>query len=278
MNVIARALMLVALAAVVVAPLSAHSAEPEKVVVRNRKFSSDGKFEASVNVGFSVANYLTSHYNLVGSGAYNLTENWALQVEGGYALSGHTSVAQAASDTIVKDNPNRSAKEVDDFSDLWQMTWNVTGAVRWTPIYGKINVAAELPVHFQFYLLLGGGAGGMTRDSLVYCVGARPASGTVTCVTDPQEPTELKALHESAVKPVLLGGFGMKLFITQWAGLRLEVRDMAFPDSFREDINRALAEGDSAVLDGNSATQGVNAASPGFTHLVFAQVGAVFTF
>ncbi|HEY3447684.1 MAG TPA: outer membrane beta-barrel domain-containing protein, partial [Myxococcales bacterium] len=126
MKVIARALTLVALSACLV-PIGAQAAEPEKVVVRNRKYSSDGKFEASVNVGLSLATYLTDHTNLNASVAYNLTENWAIELGGGYALSRHTSVADAASQTIVKDNPTKSAKVVDDFSDLWQMTWSATG-------------------------------------------------------------------------------------------------------------------------------------------------------
>ena len=275
MKVIARALTLVALTACLV-PIGAQAAEPEKVVVRNRKYTADGKFEASVNVGFSLATYLTDHTNFNASVAYNLTENWALELGGGYAYTRHTSVADAASATIVKDNPTKSAKVVDDFTDLWQMTWSATGALRWTPIYGKINLAAELPVHFQFYLLLGGGAGGMKRDSLVYCIGSRPTSGAVSCGFG--EDDALKPLHQTEVKPIILGGFGMKFFVTQWLGLRLEVRDMAFPDSYRVEINRAAAEGDSGAADGGAPTQGKDADSPGFTHLVFAQVGFVFTF
>ena len=272
MKVIARALTLVALTACLV-PIGAQAAEPEKVVVRNRKFTADGKFEASLNVGLSLATYLTDHTNFNGSVAYNLTENWALELGGGYAYTRHTSVANAASDTIVKDDPNRSAKVVDDFTDLWQMTWSATGALRWTPLYGKINVAAELPVHFQFYLLLGGGVGGMKRDSLVYCIGSR--SGAVTCGNG--EDDVLQPLHQEEIKPIILGGFGMKFFVTQWLGLRLEIRDEAFPDSYRVQINRASAEADSGALDG-APTQGSEAPSPGFTHLVFAPVGFVFTF
>jgi len=275
MKAIARAVTLVAVFACLL-PVAAQAAEPEKVVVRNRKFTADGKFEASVNVGLSLATYLTDHTNLQASVAYNLTENWALELGGGYALSRHTSVARQASDTIVKDSPERASKVVDDFSDLWQMTWSATAALRWTPLYGKINVAAELPVHFQFYLLLGGGAGGMQRDSLVYCIGSRPSSGAVSCGYG--EEDALRPLHQEEVKPIILGGFGMKFFVTQWLGLRLEVRDEAFPDSFREDINRAEAERDTSAADGAAPTQGVEAASPGFTHLVFAQVGFVFTF
>lgn len=277
MKLIARALAFVLVAASV-APLGADAAEPEKVVVRNRKFTSDGKFEVSANVAFNLAAYLTDHTNLVLDVAYNITENWAVQVAGGYALSRHTNVAQTASDTVIKPKPSATA-EVDDFEDLWQMSWNATGALRWTPIYGKLNIAAELPVHFQMYLLLGGGAGGMFRDSLVYCIGARAETGTVTCSAKP-EGTELQALHASAVKPIILGGLGMKFFANDWAGLRIEVRDMAFPDSYRVNINRVNAQADTAAREKgeDGASVGEQASNAGLTHLVFFQIGAVFAF
>jgi outer membrane beta-barrel protein len=282
MKVIARAFTF-ALLACALAPLPVQAAEPEKVVVRNRKYASDGKFEVTANAGFAVATNLTNHTNFLLGFGYNLTENWELQVEGGYAISSHTDVADIASATIVKDDPKTASKFVDDFSNLWQMSWNVTAAVRWTPLYGKINIAGELPVHFQFYLLLGGGVGGMFRDSLVYCIGQRPTSGAVSCTTgDPGQSDDgsyhLQSLHEKAIKPVILGGFGMKLFFTDWLGIRVELRDMAFPDSYRKNINRALAGDDTGALNGGQASQGDDASSPGFTHLVFAQVGAVFTF
>jgi len=118
----------------------------------------------------------------------------------------------------------------------------------------------------------------MFRDSLVYCIGARSV-GTVTCSAKP-EGTELQALHASAVKPIILGGLGIKFFVNDWAGLRIEVRDMAFPDSYRVKIDRASAEADTGAREGgeSAATQGEQASNPGFTNLVFVQVGAVFAF
>ena len=46
--------------------------------------------------------------------------------------------------------------------------------VRWMPIYGKIGLLAELPVHFQFYLWGGGGAGTFRRESIIYCERGEP--------------------------------------------------------------------------------------------------------
>jgi outer membrane beta-barrel protein len=132
------------------------------------------------------------------------------------------------------------------------MTWNATAALRWAPIYGKLSVVGELPVHFKAFVLAGAGAGGMKRDSVV--------SFTDSAFTP---------LHESATKPLFVGGVGMHFFLTQWAGLRIEVRDVAFPDSYRERIILQPSEG--------AASEGKPAGSPGLTNLVFVQVGAVFS-
>ncbi|MGI5860690.1 MAG: outer membrane beta-barrel domain-containing protein [Myxococcales bacterium] len=276
-----RALMLLAVGTML-APASALCAEPEKVVVRNRLYVNEGRFEASASAGLSVVNYLTRHTNLTASLAYNVTEQWAVELVGGYALSSQTNVAEAASNEVVQSNPASQQKTVDDFEDLWQMTWNVGLAARWAPIYGKMNVAAELPVHFNAYLLAGAGLGGMERDSLVYCIGDVDDSHRklATCRPDGSGDYSLTPLHSSQVKPIFMGGLGFRFIVNEWAGLRIEVRDMAFPDSYRVDIARAAAEKDFAAKDGGdqAATQGQPASNPGLTHLVLFNIGATFSF
>ncbi|MFN7134357.1 MAG: outer membrane beta-barrel domain-containing protein [Myxococcales bacterium] len=271
-----------ALAAVLFAPVAADAAEAEKVVVRNRKFTVDGKFEASANVGFTMVNYLTDHTNLSANLAYNLTETLALQLGGGYAISRYTNVAEAASTEVVRTDPNFGQKVVEDFADAWRMTWNTDLTARWAPIYGKINVAAELPIHFQAYLIAGGGIGGMTRDSLVYCIGSPATRKSAVCnVRDSSQHearNSLEPLRSNGIKPLFIGGGGLRLFATNWAGLKLEVRDVAFPDSYRTKITRASAEQDAGAKGGGAPTQGEEAPNPGITHLVFFNIGASFVF
>lgn len=278
-------LVFLALAVAMFAPVKADAAEAEKVekvVVRNRKFTTDGRFEASANVGFTMVNFLTNHTNLTGTVAYNITETLALQLGGGYAISGYTSVAEAASTEVVRSDPGSNMTIVDDFTDAWRMTWNTDLTVRWAPIYGKINVAAELPIHFQAYLLAGAGVGGMERDSLNYCIGNPNTRRQAVCnVRDPSQHdpgNRLEPLRSSAVKPMFVGGGGLRFFVLDWLGLKLEVRDVAFADSYREEIVRADAERDAGAKDGGTPSYGREAASPGITHLVFFNVGATFLF
>ncbi len=277
-------LAFLALAVAMFAPVAADAAEAEKVVVRNRKFTTDGRFEASANVGFTMVNYLTDHTNLSANLAYNITETLALQLGGGYAISGYTNVAEAASTEVARTDPASGLKVSDDFSDAWRMTWNTDLTVRWAPIYGKINVAAELPIHFQAYLIAGGGVGGMQRDSLNYCIGTPATRKSAVCnVRDPSQHDPrnvLEPLRSNAIKPVFIGGGGLRFFALDWVGLKLEVRDVAFPDSYRVNVPRADAERDSGAkaANGGAPSFGEEAASPGITHLVFFNVGATFLF
>jgi outer membrane beta-barrel protein len=282
MKTIFRALIPLAVGAALL-PALASAAEPEKVVVRNRLYSDAGQMEATASAGFTMVNYLTSHTNLTATFTYNLAEEWAVEVAGGYALSSQTNVAEAASTEVVQSNPQSQQRSVDDFQDLWQMTWNAVATARWSPIYGKLNVAAELPVHFKGFLLLGAGAGGFERDSLVYCIGTVSDSQRKQATCRPEmegEPYALTPLHASAIKPVVVGGLGMRFYVNEWLGLRLEVRDVVFQDSYRVGITRLQAERDSAAVAGGdaAATQGEPAASPGVTNLVFFDVGATFAF
>ncbi len=258
----------------------AAAAEPERAAVRNRLYSTAGKLELSASAGLTPVDFLTDHKSLELGLAYNLSEQLALELDAGYAFSGHTAVARAASAQLAATDPAKGGSSSDDFSDLWQMTWNAELTLRWAPIYGKISLAAEVPVHFQAYLLGGAGVGRFAKDSLVYCIGTPATRQLATCDagTAGQGPDALTPLHETAVKPLATFGGGFRFFVNRWAGLRLEVRDIVFPDSYRVSIDRAAAEADQAALAGAAPSQGQSAPRPGFTHLVFARVGAVFTF
>jgi outer membrane beta-barrel protein len=275
MRSFASALVLVALGSG-----AAAASEPERAAVRNRLYSMAGKLEVSANAGLTPVEYLTDHKSLALGVAYNLSEQLALELDAGYAISSHTSVAKAAGAQIAATDPAKGPSSSDDFSDLWQMTWNAELTLRWAPIYGKISLAAELPVHFQAYVLAGGGVARVVKDSLVYCIGTPASRQAATCDSGAagQGPNALTPLHESAAKPVVALGGGLRFFVNRWEGLRLEVRDLAFPDSYRVGIDRAAAEGDQAALGAGAPSQGQSASRPGFTHLVFARIGAVFTF
>src|SRR5580700_379406 len=153
--------LLVVMAVLLIAPLC-RAAEPENVVVRNRLYSPAGSVELGVDVGASIIERLISNTNLQAVGAYNFTNEWAIEALVGYAISGHTSIADQVTSEVASKDVN-TTPQVDDFSGLWEIKWNAVVGARWAPIYGKLSLSSEIPVHFQAYLLGGGGAAGLSR-------------------------------------------------------------------------------------------------------------------
>jgi outer membrane beta-barrel protein len=91
---------------------------------------------------------------------------------------------------------------------------------RIAPIYGKFNLASELPVHFQAFLLGGAGAGQVRRESVNLC--ADP--GTGACQTFQTSET---------VTGVGLVGAGFRFYLGQRWSLRTEVRGYLFRSSYK---------------------------------------------
>lgn len=229
----------------------------EKVAVRNRLFSVENRWEFGGNVGFSILTRLTEHYNFNLSGAYNIKDWIALELRAGYALSGHTSLAdQVATDFAA----NATTKPASDPSDLWEMNANAIFGVRFQPIYGKINLLAELPVHFQFYVWLGGGAAMLRQQSLVSCISRASAK-----VCDEYNV-------DNKVSPLVSLALGFRFFVIGGHSIKLEVRDYSYLDSYFVNINR------SQVTAANPTAGGSLSPNAGITNLVQFDVGYAFVF
>lgn len=223
----------------------------EKVAVRNRLFSVEGRWEVGANAGFSILSRLTDHYNLNASVAYNPKDWFGLELRVGYAISRHTSLAdQIQTDFFA----NNTISKANDAADLWEMTANGVVGARFQPIYGKINLMSELPVHFQFYLWAGGGVGYLKRESMVLCaqkVSARECGAFLT---------------ENKVSPLVSLALGFRFFIAQQHSVKFEVRDWSYLDSYQVNVDRATGTG------------GMNSPNAGITNLVQFDVGYAFIF
>jgi len=263
--------LLAALAALFCAS-SAFAAEPERVVVRNRLYNPAGHFELGAEVSTSLINRLVSHDNFQLAAAYNFSDEWAIELLGGYAYATHTDIADQITTGAqsIPAKPVSSFQTVDDFAGLWELQWNAVLGARWAPIYGKLNLLADVPVHFQFYVGAGGGAAGLSRTSVTYCLDARPGDRAQTDA-DTGEPTCIDPLQETRVAPVFQFGGGFKFWAGQHWGLRLEARDYFFPDSYQVGIDRARAAG-------GDVNAGQDVSSPGFEHVVFLSVGVTYIF
>jgi outer membrane beta-barrel protein len=239
----------------------------EKVAVRNRIFNVAGRWELGGNVGFTLLSRLTDTYNLNVSGAYNITDWLGVELRGGYAISGLTSLAkQIQSDFAI----NSSISTANDMADLWQMTANAVVGARFQPIYGKINLVAELPIHFQFYVWAGGGFGVFRHQSLALCV---EKSGT-TCNS---------YLTETKGGPLVSVALGFRFFFATSApipgekavgqhSIKFEARDYSYLDSYYVNVVRADATASNPTAGGRLSP------NAGITNLAQFDIGYSYIF
>ncbi len=240
----------------------------EKVVVRNRLYTLAGRFEVAPTVGFTVVNQLTDHVNLNANLAYNMSDTLAVELRGGYALSRHTGLADQVADKLLQRDPARELTQGDDFSHLWEMKGNGVIGLRWAPLYGKISLLAELPVHAQAYLWAGAGAGQFERQSIVYCANASRPKTSSGAASGPAVCNEY--LFETDLKFVGSAAAGFRFFTHQGGGVRAELRNYIFPDAYRIDIDRRAAE--------SGQETGTQTTTAGLTNLVLFDVGYSFIF
>lgn len=232
----------------------------ENVVVQNRLYRVSSRFELSLSVGVTPVSRLTEHIPLAVSAAYNASEAFAVELRAGYAITRHTGVASQVARDFLRLDPGRRMRITDDLSALWEMRANGAIGIRWAPIYGKISLLSELPVHFQAYLWGGGGLGQFHRQSVVYC----------KQVLDRDAGACSDWLSENKVRPLASFAFGMRYFIGQHGSIKMELRNYLFPDSYLTSIDRIAAERGEAT--------GTPASSPGLINLVTFELGYAFIF
>lgn len=232
----------------------------ENVAVRNRLYRMANKFEMSAAVGFGLARELTEQVNFSLGAAYNLTDAFAFEIRAGYALSRHTNIARQLARNFLQVDPSQPERRItDDLSKLWEMKANGLIGLRWTPVYGKISLLAELPVHFQVQFWAGGGVGQFHRESIVYC---RQLVSRV-------DGTCADWLREDAVRPIGSLAAALRFFTHRSGSLQLELRDYLFRDSYLTSIDRVVAE--------RGQSTGVSSSSPGIIQLFTLELGyAVF--
>ncbi len=239
----------------------------EKVAVKNRLFNTRGRFELGLNLGFSVLNQLTEHYTGNFNLSFNFVETFAVELLAGGSYTRHTSLANQVADNFNKSN----VMESDDLSNLWEMVANATLGLRWQFLYGKIggllqDVLLGNPIHFQFYVSLGGGAGFFKRESVVICNQTSTGKVGGEC---------LSYLTETKPSPLVTLALGWRFFLPTIGNnhsLRVEIRDFAYLDSYVENFKRALA------LGADPTGGGVPVSNPGISNLVQVHVGYSYMF
>jgi outer membrane beta-barrel protein len=233
----------------------------DPTAVRHRLYDMQGTLELQPFVGTQLFGRLTEHQMVGAAVAYNLFDSLALEVRAGYAFSRRSGLADQIEQQLIQRDPaSGDLTMVDDLSDLWELRAHAVAGIRWAPIYGKLALFAETPLHFQSYLWLGGGVGLLHRQSVVYCqeVTSRLLG---TCGVE---------LDETRGAPVVSAALGLRIFAGSAGSALLELRSFVFKDRYRVDVDRSVAE--------TGGETGTLAPSPGLTQVLMIDLGFSFGF
>ncbi len=223
--------------------------EPKSVAYR--RFKLDGRNDLGVFGTFSIKSRLTQHAGGAFSYSRQLNEYFAIEalVGGGYGSTTNLT-------SQIRQTPSKSTGTITDLADGGALVATGQVGIRFTPIYGKLNLSSELPVHFNFYFNAGGGAALVDFNSILACA-QNPSSGTL-CSANVYR-------SEMLVRPSFSVGGGMRFWIDNLLSIRLEVRDIVFPDRFLEGIDPK-----------QPANTGTESASAGLTQIPLVFIGMGF--
>jgi outer membrane beta-barrel protein len=186
-------------------------------VVQRKLHPISGRWEAAASFDVALNGALVDQLGGVAGVFYHPNEWLDLGAE---ALVHHTALSALAEDVRNKLRPRIAGAVRDEFENDNQLRAAAFAVARFAPIYGKLNLAGELKVHFQAFLVGGAGAGSVHRESVNLC--ADP--GTGTCQSFQTSDT---------IRPVALIGAGFRFYLGQRWSLRTEIRAHLFPSSYK---------------------------------------------
>ncbi len=189
-------------------------------IVQHKLHAMTGRWELGLAGTIATNTSLVDQYGALLSLSYHPNE-W---LDLGADALGDFSQLSGLSYAIRADlRPRAKGTFKDEFANAGQLRRAAFGVVRLAPIYGKLNLASEVSIHFQAYLLGGAGAGYLHHESVNLC--AQP--GTAQCA-DGQFQTS------DATKPMAELGGGFRFYLGDRWSFRTEVRSVLFQDSYRE--------------------------------------------
>ena len=188
--------------------------------VQGKLYQVSRRWEVGVAFGASLNTSLVDQYGGILSISYHPNE-W---IDAGLDVLANRTGVSSLSGQIRDRLPSRTNPGTgqpntgDEIAGADQMRGGALVMARIAPIYGKLNLAAELPVHFQVFLLGGAGAAEFKHESVNLC--ATPGDGP--CAPGDYQTT-------TSLKPVGEVGGGLRFYLGQHFSLRTEVRAFLYP-------------------------------------------------
>ncbi|HUB06420.1 MAG TPA: outer membrane beta-barrel domain-containing protein [Myxococcales bacterium] len=274
--------------ALVATAATAWAAEPEAVVVRNRLYSDAQKLELKVVWDTSLNNSLTSMNNLQLTLSYHFHEAWAVELLLGYAFGGPTDLFCQAENPDNKATCQQGAHSIfagavansktyqTDFPNLWTLNGpNAMLGVRWEPVYGKLSLLTELPIHFKWFLAVDGGVASFQRNSVAFCNDYNAGGGTGG-EGDCNFNTSLgiyDTVQQNQYNWIASAATGLRFIIISRLSLEAAIRDYVWADSYPVNFSAA----DFSETKSNTFPTSVKIAT-GLADNLFADLGLSWTF
>jgi outer membrane beta-barrel protein len=186
-------------------------------VVQRKLYPMTSRWEAGAAFSIAMNTALVDQAGGLVSLGYHPNE-W-LDV-GGEALLHRASLSTLAQNVRADLRARTPGQVGDEFSNDNQLRGGAFAVARVAPIYGKFNLASELRVHFQAFLLGGAGAAEIHRESVNLCADA----GVGPCHN---------FQRSDAVSPAAIVGGGFRFYFNDRWSLRTEVRGYLFRSSYK---------------------------------------------
>lgn len=187
-------------------------------VVQRKLYTMTGRWEVGADFAVALNTALVDQLGGLVGIAWHPNEWLDLGLEG---LLNRTALSRLALNVRADLRARTRTPLKDEFANDNQMRAGGFAVARFAPIYGKFNLASEVKVHFQAFLLGGGGAASVHRESVNLC----SDPGTSVC-HDFQQTDGTRAVG-------LVGG-GFRFYFNQRFSLRTEVRGYFFSSSYKE--------------------------------------------
>lgn len=174
-------------------------------VIRPKYFAKRSKFELGAQA--TIITNQTFIYTFLASGlmTYHFSEALGLEVAGSYGIS------------IDKNDKTLLKEEFDINTIILRTEYIVSGALLWTPVYGKFQTDEGSLIYFDTFLSFGGGLTGIDYQ-YDHCPTINVKTDEAIAVPTPQ----------TVSYPTFFGGIGQRFFLNKNTAFRWDARYMFF--------------------------------------------------
>ena len=206
-------------------------------VVQRKLYTMSNRWEVGLHGTASLNTALVDQYGGLLTVSYHPNEWAEFGVDAFGNYTAFSSLVDGGTQSIRPQLPPRAdansglANKGDEFSNASQLRFGALAMGRIAPVYGKLDLASELKVHLQAYLLLGIGGALVHNESINLCASA----GKTPCPSGGFQVTD-------SFKPLGEFGGGMRFFLGgdarggSWS-LLAEVRAFLFPADLKTAVD-----------------------------------------